>query len=93
MSDLKFTMRPSRVLAKLRAGKPVFSTKCNLADPRAVEIASLFGFDCIWLCREHVPNTLVVCENPTDPWLNGRKQSHVQDWPLRGHLASILSLA
>ena len=63
MSDLQFSMRPSRVLAKLRAGKPVFGTKCNLADPRAVEIASLFGFDCIWLCREHVPNTLHDIEN------------------------------
>ena len=63
MSDLTFSMRPSRVLAKRPAGKPVFSTKCNLADPRAVEIASLFGFDCVWLCREHVPNTLHDIEN------------------------------
>ena len=63
MSDLKLTMRPSRVLAKLRAGKPVFSTKINLADPRAVELAAMFGFDCIWLCREHVPNTLHDVEN------------------------------
>ena len=63
MSELKFKMRPSRVLAKLRAGKPVFSTKLNLADPRAVEIAALFGFDCVWLCHEHVPNTLEATEN------------------------------
>jgi 4-hydroxy-2-oxoheptanedioate aldolase len=63
MSDLKIKMRPSRVLAKLRAGKPVFCTKLNLTDPRAVEIAALFGFDCVWLCREHVPNTLNDIEN------------------------------
>ena len=44
MSDLKFKMRPSRVLAKLRAGKPVFCTKSNLIDPRSVELAAMFGF-------------------------------------------------
>ena len=63
MSELKFTMRPSRALAKLRAGKPAFGTKVNLTDPRAVDLAALFGFDCIWLCHEHVPNTLHDTEN------------------------------
>ena len=55
-------MRRSRVLAQLRAGKVVSSFKLNLADARAVEIAAMSGFDCIWLDMEHVPNDLAVVE-------------------------------
>ncbi len=49
-------MRPSRVLAKLRAGELVNCFKLNLSDARAVEIAAMAGFDCLWLDMEHVPN-------------------------------------
>jgi len=49
-------MRPSQVLAKLRAGQVANCFKMNLADARAVEIAALAGFDCLWLDMEHVPN-------------------------------------
>jgi 4-hydroxy-2-oxoheptanedioate aldolase len=55
-------MRPSRVLAKLRAGDVVSSFKLNLADARAMEIAAMTGFDCLWLDMEHVPNDLAVIE-------------------------------
>ncbi|MBT3290186.1 MAG: phosphoglycerate dehydrogenase, partial [Victivallales bacterium] len=34
-------LRPSRVLRKLRAGKPAFSTKTNFGDPRIVEIKDI----------------------------------------------------
>lgn len=47
-------MRPSRVLRKLRAGQPAFSFKLNLGSARAVELTASYGFDCIWLCQEHV---------------------------------------
>jgi 4-hydroxy-2-oxoheptanedioate aldolase len=47
------SMRPSRVLKKLRNGEVVTSIKHNLTDPRAVEISAMSGFDCIWLCMEH----------------------------------------
>jgi 4-hydroxy-2-oxoheptanedioate aldolase len=50
-------MRPSKVLAKLRAGGVVNCVKLNLCDARASEIAALCGVDCIWLGVEHVPNT------------------------------------
>ena len=50
-------MRPSRVLAKLRAGEVACMTKLNLADARAFEIAGMAGFDGLWTCMEHVPNT------------------------------------
>ncbi len=55
-------MRPSRVLAKLRAGAVANCFKLNLADARAAEIAALAGFDCIWPDLEHVPNDLSVIE-------------------------------
>lgn len=56
-------MRPSRVLAKLRAGGLATCIKLNLADPRVAEIAGLCGFDCVWTDMEHVPNTLHDVEN------------------------------
>lgn len=56
-------MRPSRMLKKWRAGKPAFSTKTNLADPRVVELIGMIGFDCIWLCMEHVPTDWSMIEN------------------------------
>ena len=56
-------MRPSRTLAKLRAGAVASCFKLNLADARAMEIAALAGFDCLWSDMEHVPNDLAVIEN------------------------------
>ena len=56
-------MRPSRVLRQLRAGQVATCTKLNLAEPRAVEIAAQSGFDCIWLCNEHVPTDWAMLEN------------------------------
>lgn len=46
-------MRESRVLKKLRAGEVVSCFKNNLADGQVSEIAAMFGFDCIWIDREH----------------------------------------
>ena len=57
------SMTPSRVLEKIRAGRPAFSTKINSLDPRIVEIAAMAGFDCIWLDREHCGNDLRVIED------------------------------
>ncbi len=48
-------MKKSIVLEKLRRGETVFSFKTNLSCSRSVEIAALAGFDCIWICNEHVP--------------------------------------
>lgn len=47
----------------MRAGKVAVSTKLNLDDPRACEIASMFGFDCIWIDLEHVPSSMSNVEN------------------------------
>lgn len=56
------TMKPSRVLNKLRAGEVACCFKINLADARAVEIAARAGFDCLWLDMEHVANDLSAIE-------------------------------
>lgn len=56
-------MRPSRVLKKLRAGQVVSCIKINLADPRCTEIASMCGFDCLWLDMEHVATDWATVEN------------------------------
>jgi len=56
-------MRPSRVLAKLRAGEVARLFKTNLSDARATEIASMVGFDGIWADMEHVPNDWQVIEH------------------------------
>lgn len=47
-------MRRSRVLQKLRNGEVVSCFKINLDSARAVELAAMAGFDCIWLCTEHI---------------------------------------
>ena len=57
------SMRPSRVLARLRAGEVARSFKTNMADHRATQIAAMAGFDCIWTCLEHVPNDLHAIES------------------------------
>lgn len=56
-------MRRSRVAAILRAGRVACCTKINSSDPRVVEIAAMSGVDSVWLCQEHVPNTLHDIEN------------------------------
>ena len=53
--SFKMQMRRSGVLRKLRNGEVACSFKINLADPRSVDIAAMYGFDCVWLDMEHVP--------------------------------------
>lgn len=46
-------MRPSRIKAKLERGEPVLVTTLHLVDPSIFELASLMGFDGIWMDLEH----------------------------------------
>lgn len=46
-------MRKSRVLRKLRSGETVSCIKINLANAQVTELASIAGFDCVWLDQEH----------------------------------------
>lgn len=52
----------SKVLDKMRAGETANCCKLNLACSRAIEIAALAGFDCAWICGEHVPTDYSVME-------------------------------
>jgi len=56
------SMRPSRALARMRAGGVATCVKCNTADPRVVDLIGRFDFDCVWLCMEHVPGSIDVIE-------------------------------
>lgn len=56
-------LRPSRVIAKLRAGGVATCIRVNLPEPRVVEIAAMCGFDCIWIDMEHAPNSVTAVEN------------------------------
>jgi len=47
-------MNKSKVLEKLRKGEPVLCAASNFKDPAIVELIGLIGFDCIWICQEHL---------------------------------------
>jgi 4-hydroxy-2-oxoheptanedioate aldolase len=47
-------MRESRVLNKLRAGQVASCFKVNLGDGQASDLASMSGFDCLWVDKEHL---------------------------------------
>lgn len=47
-------MRESRVLRKLRAGQAASCIKINLTNAQVTEIASMAGFDCVWVDQEHI---------------------------------------
>lgn len=53
-------MRESRVLRKLRAGNTASCFKLNIGDGQAAEIASMSGFDCLWIDREHLAQDWAV---------------------------------
>lgn len=48
-------MCSSRVRTRLRRKQPVACTKINTHDPAVVDLIGLTGFDCVWMCCEHVP--------------------------------------
>lgn len=54
--------RRSIILDKMRAGKKAISFKNNFACSRATEIPAMAGFDCIWICCEHIPTDFEVME-------------------------------
>ncbi len=62
MDGNQVSMRPSRVLRRLRANEVVLCIKANLADARVVEIAGIAGYDCVWTDMEHVANNWSVIE-------------------------------
>ncbi len=47
-------MPASIVKRKLAEGKPILVNKVNFHNPALVEMVGLLGFDCVWLCNEHI---------------------------------------
>lgn len=48
-------MRPSKIKAKLARNEPALVTTIHFTDPSAYEMASLMGFDGLWMDLEHHP--------------------------------------
>ena len=48
-------MRISHVRKKLKLRQPVLCTKIDTQDPVVVDMIGPIGFDCVWICREHIP--------------------------------------
>lgn len=46
-------MRKSIIRAKLKRGEPILATTLHFTDPSVYELASLMGFDAIWMDLEH----------------------------------------
>lgn len=51
-------MRSSRIKAKLRRNEPALVVCLHITDPSIYELASLLGFDGIWMDLEHHPTSL-----------------------------------
>ena len=47
-------MHISIVRKKLTNKEPVFCCKTLYKDPSLIELAGLIGFDCLWICNEHI---------------------------------------
>lgn len=56
-------MRISRIKAKLARNKPVLVTSISFTDPSIFELASLMGFDGIWLDMEHHAHSMEAASN------------------------------
>lgn len=56
-------MRPSRVLHKLRNGEVAICGKINLDSSRSVDIMAMSGYDCVWLCNEHISTDWSLLES------------------------------
>ena len=46
-------MRPSRILEKVRSGRPAMMSTLHFRDPQVYEMVSLLGIDGIWMDLEH----------------------------------------
>jgi 4-hydroxy-2-oxoheptanedioate aldolase len=56
-------MKASRVLGKVRSGEPALGIALHLTDPSVFEMASLMGFDAIWMDLEHHFYSVEVAAN------------------------------
>jgi 2-keto-3-deoxy-L-rhamnonate aldolase RhmA len=47
-------MHRSNVKRKLKQNEPVLAAKVNFMAPQIAELVGLVGFDCLWICNEHI---------------------------------------
>ena len=47
-------MHESIVVRKLKKREPILSVKVNFKSPAIVEMMGMMGFDCLWICNEHI---------------------------------------
>jgi 4-hydroxy-2-oxoheptanedioate aldolase len=47
-------MKKSIVKEKLKRGEPIYTVKVAYQDPALYELVGNIGFDCIWICNEHI---------------------------------------
>ncbi len=47
-------MQKSIVRSKIAAGRPVLVAKSNFRSPEIAEMTGLLGYDCLWICNEHL---------------------------------------
>ena len=62
-STSSFSMRPSRVLRKVREGKVARVLKLNTNDAKVAEIFAASQPDAIWVCQEHVSGSFESIEH------------------------------
>ena len=55
-SDVKKKQERNRMNTKekLCSGEPVFMVKLLYQDPALFELVGMLGFDCVWICNEHI---------------------------------------
>lgn len=56
-------LAPSRIQEIMKAGGVARSVKLNITDATIAELAGLAGYDAVWLCQEHCPNSLMEIQH------------------------------
>jgi 4-hydroxy-2-oxoheptanedioate aldolase len=54
LNEYEVIMYSSVVKRKLRNKEPILAGKVNFMNPKIVEMMGLMGFDCLWICNEHI---------------------------------------
>ena len=56
-------MQRSRVREKMRRQEPVLCTAIHFPNASLAEMIGRFGFDCLWVCTEHVATDMSLLEH------------------------------
>ncbi|MGI6609893.1 MAG: HpcH/HpaI aldolase family protein [Limnochordia bacterium] len=56
-------MQKSRVREKMRRQEPILCTAIHFPNASLAELIGQFGFDCLWVCTEHVATDMSLLEH------------------------------